>query len=189
MTKLESIMPQLYKDMHAAGVFLGTTWREHVTQFANFIGHSEHTDRTDVTPIIDYGCGPTGGLVDLYKEQTIPYDPYLEKYHAEPWNRGAKTFFSCDVFEHMTMGQLRWVVSKIIKQKSITRVFVALSTRSANKIMPNGMNAHLTIRTPDWWQGFFEYQLGQHFECVIAESNLHRSDAVFAFKRLEPEKT
>jgi hypothetical protein len=89
----------------------------------------------------------------------------------------------------MTIGQLRWTVSKIIKQKGLDKVYIALSTRFANKTMPNGMNAHLTVHTPDWWQGFFDYQLGQHFECVIADYDMHRYDCVFAFNRIkiEPE--
>ena len=33
-------------------------------------------------------------------------------------------------------------------------VFFAISTRAAKKTLPDGRNAHLTVQSPDWWQGF-----------------------------------
>lgn len=177
MTKLESIMPTLYRDMHAAHAFLGDTWKHHLPVVKTFFN--------GLTPILDYGCGPTGGLAEAYpKGYVIPYDPYVTSYHAEPWTKEPKGFFSCDVFEHMTIGQLRWMIRKICKLPSIQKIYIALSTRSANKTMPNGMNAHLTVHAPDWWRGFFDHTLTVHFNAETATADLYRDECVFTFTRI-----
>lgn len=181
MSTIEEIMPNLYKELHANGAFLGRTWCNHISRFNRFLADAPGGDSV---PILDYGCGPAAGLLSAYPSgSVIPYDPYVPKFSAPPWSGAPRTFFSCDVLEHMTLLQLRALVSKICKCKSITRVFLAVSTRAANKVMSNGMNAHLTVRTPDWWYGFFAYALLQHFTCSIAEVGLLNSDCVFGFWR------
>lgn len=177
MTKLEAILPQLYRDMHAKGLFLGTTWERHLPRFLKFVGDPA------VSPIVDYGCGPNGGLAQALGDKVISYDPYVTQYAADPWPQNPRALFTCDVLEHMTIGQLRWFVRKVSKQPQIEKIYVSLSTRSANKIMPNGMNAHLTVQPPDWWHGFFDYALTDKFECVAAETDLHRRECVFMFTR------
>lgn len=179
MSKLEEILPILYKDMHAAGLFLGDTWRAHADRFRQFV----HPRPPGL--IVDFGCGPKGGLVaDPYLGPTVvPYDPHVKAYAAPPWGAGPWAVFSSDVLEHLPVSQLRAFVRTLCKQRTISHVFLALSTRAANKTMPNGMNAHLTVRPAAWWQGFFEFTLGEHFDATIAEADVLADTAVFGFVR------
>lgn len=183
MSKLEEILPILYRDMHAAGAFLGDTWRRHMVDIQSFA--------SGMGPILDYGCGPKGGLSDKSGPPTelavVPYDPYVKQYSEDPWGKNPAVFFSCDVFEHMTLPDLRTLMRRIWKQKSIRKVYISLSTRAANKTMPNGMNAHLTVQSADWWAGFFAYTFEEHFNCIVSQIDRLHDDCRFMFIRKQEE--
>lgn len=182
--KIESLLPILYKDMHAKGEFAGDTWREYLPRLQAFA--AAHPGRD--FPVLDYGCGPKGGLAAEYGAwRVISHDPFVPEYAADPWGKSPATFFSADVFEHMTVDALRRLMSKICACRTLDRIFVAISTRSANKTMPNGMNAHLTVRHAQWWRGFFDARLAIHFEPVLTEYDLLKESAVFGFVR-KPEE-
>lgn len=176
MTKLERILPTLYRDMHAQGAFHGEVWKHHLPVIREFFSES-------VRPVLDFGCGPRGGLAEEFGSGAISYDPYVRAYAASPWGRKPAGVFSCDVLEHMTLSQLRLFVRDICRTKTIQRVLLVLSNRAANKVMPNGMNAHITVRHPLWWSGFFEFGLGSEFTAIRATADLIRQDCVFAFVR------
>ncbi len=184
--KLNELLPILYKDMHAAGVFLGDTWKSHSKTFLKFLGG----DIPSNAPVIDFGCGPTGGLAAGFNDLVIPHDPYVKKYSTSPFGMGARTLFSCDVLEHMTQEQLNELVDNIIGPRlhaPIQKVFLVISTRAANKTMPNGMNVHLTVQSPDWWKGYFDYTLGRTFTCTWAKSDMLKSEVVLGYVRTPKE--
>lgn len=178
MTKLEEMLPDMYRQMHNEGAFKGDTWTAHRQALNEFLAF-----RTSGR-ILDFGCGPKGGLDAYYGPmRVVSYDPYVAEYSEDPWNKDFDTFFSCDVFEHLQQDALLQLMRRLCKHTSLNFVFIALSTRPANKLLPNGLNAHLTIRTPQWWDGFFAASLGPHFVAEMQRVDLLRDDAVFAFAR------
>lgn len=178
MTKLEEMLPEMYRQMHRDGAFKGNTWEAHRHSLQQFLAFRPSGR------ILDFGCGPTGGLAKYYGyERVISHDPFVPEYAADPWSEQFSIFFSCDVFEHLTQEQLLQLTRRLCKHTSINLVFVALSTRPANKLLPNGLNAHLTIRAPQWWEGFFAATLCPHFVPEVMRTDLIHDEAVFAFAR------
>lgn len=178
MTKLEEKLPEMYRQMHREGAFKGDSWRQHLDGLKGALA-LRPSGR-----ILDYGCGPTGGLAKYFGDVVISHDPYVEKYADDPWGKQFDVFFSSDVFEHLPLETLLQLVRRICKHKPIAIVYIALSTRHANKIMPNGLNAHLTVRSAQWWKGFFEGQMFPHFRFVKMEADLLREEATFSFTRI-----
>ena len=195
MSKLEAMLPGMYAEMHARSAFKGDSWNRHFFELFRFFDIDNNLGKHT---ILDYGCGPTGGLagprvteygsgisdvLSCYSCKVVPYDPYVEKYSADPWHSPLTGFFSCDVFEHMPLPQLRELLRRLCKHSSITHVFIALSTRAANKVLPNGLNAHITQHSGDWWQGLFDGILGAHFDCQASRVYLQEGEAAYEFVR------
>lgn len=182
MDKLEQMLPGMYQEMHARGAFLGNTWQQHIAAAKQFFAAGQPLD---TQTIVDYGCGPVGGILkaDLDGARVVPHDPYVTEYAATPWKMPLTGLFSCDVFEHMPVNQLRQLTRLVCKRTQITRMFIAITFRHATKTLPNGLNVHLTVRSPDWWQGFFESAFGSLYACTAANASLTDSEAVFYFVR------
>lgn len=178
MSSLEDQLPGMYREMHAAGAFQGLSWEPHLRDLKNFLSFRESGR------ILDYGCGPLGGLAKHYGQGVVAYDPFVEKFAADPWKQDFTTFFSCDVMEHLTLEQLHQLMRRLCKVEKIRFLFIVLSTRPANKLLPNGLNAHLTIRTAQWWKGFFDASLGLHFAPEVEKADLIHDEALFAWARL-----
>lgn len=178
MSKLEEQLPEMYRKMHRGGAFVGNSWEARLQNFKEFLAFRESGR------ILDFGCGPTGGLAKHFGDGlVVSHDPYVKEYEADPWNEKFDVFFSCDVFEHLTQEYLLQLTRRLCKHTSINLVFIVLSTRPANKLLPNGLNAHITIRTAQWWKGFFAAVLGPHFVPEMEKADLIHDEAIFAFAR------
>ena len=57
-----------------------------------------------------------------------------------------------DVLEHIPEHEIP-IVLKEIDGYAWEIVFLSICTREARKTLPDGRNAHLTIKPPDWWKG------------------------------------
>lgn len=187
MSKLTDMLPGMYAEMHAAGAFKGDSWRRHYDGLLRFLGGPREVA---AHVVVDFGCGPAGGLADpdaparRMPKRVLPYDPYVKAYVSPPWKAQPTAFFSCDVFEHLPVEALRDLARQLCKARSVTRAYVVLATRAATKTMPNGVNAHLTVRPADWWHGFFDGAMGNHYRVDLATSDLAAGEAVFGLVRV-----
>jgi hypothetical protein len=184
MTKLEQRLPDLYTELHSQNAFKGDAWATCFAAFKRFIGAPKVKGKT---AILDFGCGPSGGLLSssLAAEsewEISAYDPYIKRFCAKPWGKPKDIFFSCDVFEHMTIGQLVNLGGKI-NDIAPSKVFISLSTRPANKIFSNGINVHITIESAEWWAGFLIALLASHYELILATADLRTKECIFGFER------
>jgi len=113
-------------------------------------------DETNSKTILDYGCG--GGeqytKLKLHKMWNVDvptlYDPAEENYSTLP----TTTFdgiISTDVFEHIPEDVvpecLEWIYNHSTKF-----VYLGICTRLAAAILPNGENAHCTVKPIHWWE-------------------------------------
>lgn len=185
MSKLEQLLPKLYEELHAAGAFKGESWRWHEDKLVNLLAFRPSG------PILDYGCGPQGGLLRSSRVpgRKIAYDPYVPEYAEDPWKKDFDVFFTSDVLEHLTEDMLLDLVRRLVKHKRIKYLCLGVTARAANKHFSNGTNVHLTIRPAAWWHGFFSAQLGPHFEIISAEHDLLGDEVNLCYIRKEPEPT
>lgn len=170
----ESELADMYRALHAQGVFLGLTWRLHLKTARKFFSCT-------ALPVLDYGCGPRGGLAEALGDLVIPYDPFIPEFSADPWSRKPGGVFSSDVLEHMPVRQVDDLLEKICDTPSVRRVLAVVSVRPANKTIPNGVNMHLTVCPPEWWEGLFDDGLGRRFNREWVRFDSHRKDVTLAY--------
>lgn len=104
-----------------------------------------------VSRILDFGCGQSR-LVDwlaaITGAEALRYDPAIPAYAALP--EGTADVIVCtDVLEHVPEDQLG-ALFDCMKEVS-GRVYFNVSCVEAVEVLPNGQNAHCTVRPHGWW--------------------------------------
>ena len=124
-------------------------------------------DLAGARTILDYGCGkgkqydpvinPVAGLnigetvMDYWDIDNVHcYDPCFEPFSALPDGR-FDGVISTDVLEHCPEQDIPWIVDEIFGYAE-RFVFANVACYPAAKRLPDGENAHCTIRDIDWWQ-------------------------------------
>jgi hypothetical protein len=170
-------MVEMYSTLHEVGAESERARDERRTAEQTFSGKmlvenapairdliARHGSRT----LLDYGCGkgqahqqkdielPTGEIAPSLAaywdiERVRCYDPGYEPYRELPTDR-FDGVICIDVLEHITEPDLPWVLEELF---SYARhfVFASVACYPAKKFLPNGRNAHCTVRSPDWWTG------------------------------------
>lgn len=107
--------------------------------------------RVKCDSVIDYGCGRSK-LPELLVQLGIPsvtrYDPAIPEYSAKPIERH-DVLISLDVLEHLPEEEIDDALADM-KRLSRHAIFV-INTRLAKTILPDGRNAHLTVKPAEWW--------------------------------------
>ena len=166
----------MYRSMHQSNCFPGTTWKRNLDDFRAAVPNLARQI------ILDFGCGPNGGVLECYP-QAIAYDPYVKKYERDPWRQPIDVVHSSDVLEHMPRAEIRQLCHNI-QRSTATCAFLVISTRAALKRLPNGMNAHVTVKSPEWWIGFLSKHLGGGFRLKVAKADFVSRQVVVCFERM-----
>lgn len=94
------------------------------------------------TDVLDYGCGK--GRLGLGNK----YDPAIPEFSADP--SPADLLVCTDVLEHIEPEFLDDVL-RHMKSKMRKAGYFSIGCGPAAKKLPNGKNAHLIIKKPEWW--------------------------------------
>jgi len=135
--------------------------------------------------ILDYGCGQSELLTALalgYPAELFWYDPAIPSIASPPATQ-VDLVLNTDVLEHIPEADLGNVVSHMASLGRDALIFV--DTRPARTILPNGENAHCTVRSAEWWADF----LRQFFPTLEPIRLLSRRRAVFRTWSLGPLDT
>lgn len=116
----------------------GSNYADQILQMANSL---------QTRSVLDYGCGKC----TLAKALPFPiqnYDPFIKEYSQRP--QPADLVVCTDVMEHVEEGYVDNVFTDIW---SLTKkaLFFQIATCEAKKVLPDGRNAHITIRDINWW--------------------------------------
>jgi len=105
---------------------------------------------TQATTLLDYGCGKgkqwTNNILPV--TPTL-YDPAVPEHENKP-NGQFDGVISTDVMEHIPEEQIPQVFQEI-SQYATRFVFLAIATDPAIAVLPNGENAHCTLKPLEWW--------------------------------------
>lgn len=140
---------------------------------------------TGARTILDYGAGKGGAykardfdlkghtissVQDYWGVESITcYDPAYQPYAALP--EGEFDGVICiDVLEHLPESDLPWVLEEQFRYAR-RFVFGNIASYPANKTLPNGENAHCTIRPLPWWR-----------DTIIAAREAAGSNADYLFR-------
>jgi hypothetical protein len=164
----------LYRSLHREGeksmrltpeqTYPGVSLLPHIRRIKKLIR------QTGATTVLDYGCGkgmqyephslkvPDEGVFEGVIEywdidEVRCYDPCYERYNKLPEGQ-FDGVISTDVLEHCPEADIPWIVNEMF---SYARrfVFAAIACYAAKAILPNGENAHTTIRPAEWWHDLF----------------------------------
>lgn len=103
--------------------------------------------------ILDYGCGQgtlKNKLRDLgCQSEVLEYDPAIPGKDLMP--KPADLVCCTDVLEHIEPDKLGAVLQHIY---TLTKhsAYLLIAMRAANKTLPDGRNAHLTVKDARWWR-------------------------------------
>ena len=112
-------------------------------------------EKTNSKTLLDFGCGQGIQYTEwkVHDKYGFPlptlYDPSIEKYSELP----EETFdgiISTDVMEHIPEEEINSVLEYIFTHAT-KFVYIKLSTKIACTILPNGKNAHATVKPISWW--------------------------------------
>ena len=108
----------------------------------------------DMSPIEIPGHGREESLLDYWDVATVHcYDPCYQPYSKLPEGRFCGVI-NTDVLEHCPEEDLGWIVRELFSYAD-RFVFANIACYPALTHLPNGENAHLTIREPSWWEQLF----------------------------------
>ena len=111
---------------------------------------------------LDYGSGGS----DLNKTKLVNGEKFidyvgLEKIKSFEPARNKKKKDKCDivlcfdVLEHVFINDVPWVLNDLFKYATKC-IVINVACYNAAALLPNGENAHITVRSADWWRGVFD---------------------------------
>lgn len=167
-----------YKIMHKnEGTFAGTSLLPHLDRIYTLV------KKYQCKSLLDYGCGK--GVLYKHQEQPIVlesgvsghsvtellgvsaclYDPAYLPYAIKPSAR-FDIVICTDVLEHIPELEVPGVIEDLFNYAKDC-LYVSISTRTAKKTLPNGENAHCTVKPASWWMDQFDRQIHRRVEVVV----------------------
>ena len=167
-------LKELYREVHENGlengtagekIFAGGSLLEHIAVVGQLVKF------TGAKSILDYGSGkgalyrekdltlPSGQVISSVKdfwgvEEIRCYDPGVNEYAARP-ESDYEGLVSTDVLEHIPEEDIDWVLAECFGFAS-KFLYMNIASYPAVKVLPNGWNAHITIKPPNWWRDRIE---------------------------------
>ena len=123
---------------------------------------------------LDYGSGGS----DLNKTKLVNGEKFidyigLKKIKSFEPARNKKKKDKCDivlcfdVLEHVFINDVPWVINDLFKYAAKC-IVINVACYNAAALLPNGENAHITVRPPSWWLGQIECISSLHPEIYWA---------------------
>jgi len=152
-TELFAEYKSQYQQMHSRGAFSGGSLKyEYADSIRTIVNH------TGSKTVLDFGCGkaahykkenPINEKFGIASQNVSFYDPGVEEYSELP--AGDFDGVICtDVLEHIPEPLLNETLQTIFS-RARKFVFLVIDCGLAVKCLPNGENAHITVKSPDWW--------------------------------------
>jgi hypothetical protein len=117
-----------------------------------------------ISTVLDYGCGGSdwqcNGFDDASGQSAIEYFKLQNAYRYEPARhlderQSVDCVISFDVLEHIFIADVPSVLRDMFSYATKLIVMNVACYPAAAKL-PNGENAHITVRHPIWWKGMID---------------------------------
>lgn len=117
-----------------------------------------------ISTVLDYGCGGSDwcskGFDDATGQSAIEYFELRNAYRYEPGRnlderQPVDCVVSFDVLEHIFVADVPSVLRHMFSYATKLIVINVACYPAAAKL-PNGENAHITVRHPIWWKGMID---------------------------------
>ena len=108
----------------------------------------------DIAKVTIPGDGVWDSLVDYWDiDEVHCYDPCYEPFSKFPEGK-FDGVISTDVLEHCSEEDIPWIVEEMFSLANLF-VFATVACYPAKSTLPNGENAHSTVRPAEWWKKVF----------------------------------
>ena len=124
--------------------FRGKSLKPHIEKINQLV------EELDLVTLLDYGSGK-GKYIHRILADVTPYDPAYEPYSELPKCQFDGVICT-DVMEHIPEEEIDENLERIFNYAR-DFVFFNISTKPAEKKLPNGENTHCTLKPEDWWIG------------------------------------
>jgi hypothetical protein len=115
-----------------------------------------------VNTLLDYGCGGSDYEAAGFDEQLSAreYFGLSQVFRYEParnldQRQKVDAVLCFDVLEHLFIADVATTVRELFSLAS-RLLIVNTACYAARALLPNGENAHITVRPPHWWKGMFD---------------------------------
>ena len=145
-----------YKEIHAKNPGFGKSSHLKLIEIFKILKFLNLGKFNKQVSILDFGCGKSN-LSELLgskcqnlegEYQFFRYDPAVPEINSIPLD-SADFLINTDVLEHIYEEDINKVLKDIFNISEIC--YFNISTRLASTILPNGENAHCTVREASWW--------------------------------------
>ena len=129
----------------------------------------------DPKSILDYGCGQSVFLDILGLDEDVVlgrYDPAIPSYAERP-DQIFDLLVSIDVLEHIEEAELPKALQEM--RECCREALIVIDTKAAKHTLPDGRNAHVTLKSHDWWRE----ALSRQFDYVEPIPAVRSSRAAF----------
>ena len=134
-------------------------------------------NRMEPTHVLDYGCGKNLVLPHALKERGLKhkfkyqaYDPAVPRFAGDPVP--AEMVVCIDVLEHVEEDCIDDVLDHLM---GLTEAlgFFTVDFGPAKKTLPDGRNAHILQRPPEWWLPRFMCRFDLQTFQMVSERNFY----------------
>jgi len=142
MTINENMIKLLNKMHLNDNIFPGSSLIRHIPHIDKFIR------QYNIKSMLDYGCGKAKHHPPQWNAAL--YDPGYPPFSEKPTGK-YEMVISTDVLEHVEEEYVEEVLTEIFNYAT-KFVYLNISTRKAGKNLPDGRNAHVTVKPKSWWR-------------------------------------
>jgi hypothetical protein len=148
-----------YRELHRdPAIYTGTSLLPHAGEIKQLC--IKHKART----LLDYGCGKGMAYHQLgthawWGVKPTLYDPAVYMHSKKPGGQFDGVVCT-DVLEHVPEDEVRVVFDDLFAY-AVRFVFATICTRAANRKLPNGLNAHVTVQPEAWWSDLIKARMGK----------------------------
>ena len=169
LSKKGAELISLYKDMvtdgynRVDGIYVENTYNDfELRKFRDIC--KNYLQKEEIKTVLDYGGGGSNWEAPNFEPSTNQSAKQFFRVNDvctfEPARnlmekRKSDCVVCMDVLEHIHISDIPKIVEELFfLSKSLLIINVACY--SAQAILPNGENAHITVRSPDWWKGVID---------------------------------
>lgn len=149
----------------------------------------DHFFQHNIKTVLDYGAGGSDWENDSFEpiekksakqffnlDQVTCFEPARNLFNKKK----ADCVVCMDVLEHIFITDVPKIVEELFSLAG-KLLIVNVACYKAAALLPNGENAHVTVRSPDWWKGVFDTVSMRHknTEVVLICSTSFTSGFIF----------
>ena len=158
-----SELVSIYRAMHGSrpDIYVGKSLIKRIPEIRRL------AEKTQAETLLDYGSGKglvhrNGAVAAQVGVKSVRcYDPAVPEHDTFPAGEKFDGVISTDALEHIPEDDIPWVLDEMF---SAARkfVFATVAAFPAQKILPNGENAHACQNDWKWWKSLIETTATEH---------------------------